>query len=152
MKKTFKSEKLLIGEISRAGERLFRLLRGLTIGQLIGMIRKQLGMSQKVLSSRAKVPQATLSRLERDKGDVQISTVRKILGALSCDLMIVPVMRESIDLQRRRQARRIAEKHIRYLKGTMNLEKQEPDTDFLNELMKQKEEEILHSKTKLWEK
>jgi len=149
MKKTFKSEKLLIEEISGSGDRLSHLLRGLTIGQLIGIIRKQLGMSQKVLSSRAKIPQSTLSRVEQSKGEPNIATVRKILKSLSCDLILVPVIRESIDVQRRRQARRIAEKHIRYLKGTMNLEKQEPDSDFLDELMKQKEEELLHSKTKL---
>jgi transcriptional regulator with XRE-family HTH domain len=151
MKKNFKSEKLIIEEISRAGAQLQRLLRGLSIGQLIAIIRKQLGMSQQRLSSKAKIPQSSLSRVEQSNGQPNISTLRKILDALSCDLILVPVLRESIDRQRRKQARRIAEKHIRYLKGTMNLEEQEPDSHFLDELLKEKEEELLHSKTKLWE-
>lgn len=151
MKKIFKSEKLVVNEISRAGDHLQRLLRGLSIGQLIGIIRKQLGMSQKVLSSRAKIPQSTLSKVEQSKGQPNISTLRKILEALSCDFILIPILRESIDMQRRKQARRLAEKHLRYLKGTMSLEKQEPDLHFLDELMKEKEEEFLHSKTKLWE-
>ncbi len=151
MGKAFKSEKLMVEEISRAGARLVPPLRGLSIGQLIGIIRKQLGMSQKILSSKAKIPQSTLSRVEQGKGDQNIATVKKILNALSCDLILVPILREPIDVQRRRQARRVAEKHIRYLKGTMSLEKQEPDSDFLNELLTEKEEELLRSKAKLWE-
>jgi len=73
------------------------------------------------------------------------------LEALSCDVLLVPILREPIDIQRRNQARRMAEKHIKYLRGTMSLEKQEPDSRFLEELRKEKEEELLHSKLKLWE-
>ena len=151
MRKSSKSERLMIEEISKEGARLICPLRGLSIGQLICLIRKQLGMSQKVLSFRANIPQSTLSRVEQGKGEQNIATVKKILNALSCDLILVPVLRESIELQRRKQARRVAEKHIRYLRGTMSLEKQEPDADFFRELLKEKEEELLRSKSKLWE-
>lgn len=151
MKKTFKSEKLVLQEITAYGNHIRHLLRGLSIGQFIGMIRKQLGMSQKILAARAKIPSSTLSRVEQVKGAPNLTTLKKILDALSCDLLLIPILRESIDIQRRKQARRIAEKQIRYLKGTMSLEEQEPDPHFLEELRKEKEEELLHSKAKLWE-
>ncbi len=151
MRKSLRSEKLVLDEISEVGGRIRPLLRGMSMGQFIAMIRKQLGMSQKVLSSRAKIPQSTLSRVEQSKGDATLSTLKKIMNALSCDVVLVPILRESIDVQRRKQARRVAEKHIRYLQGTMSLEKQEPDARFFEALLKEKEEELLHSKTKLWE-
>lgn len=151
MRKSLRSEKLVLDEISEVGGRIRPLLRGMSIGQFIAMIRKQLGMSQKVLSSRAKIPQSTLSRVEQCKGDASLSTLKKIMDALSCDVILVPILRESIDVQRRKQARRVAEKQIRYLQGTMSLEKQEPDVRFFEALLKEKEEELLHSKTKLWE-
>ena len=152
MKKPFKSEKLMIEELSHAALDIRKLVRGLSIGQMIGIIRKQLGMSQRNLAEKAKIPQPTVSSIEQGKQAPNLSTLNKILEALSCDLILIPLLRESIDAQRRRQARRLAEKHVRYLRGTMNLEKQEPDAQFLEELIKQKEEEILHSKTKLWDK
>jgi transcriptional regulator with XRE-family HTH domain len=152
MKKRHRSEKVILDELSELGGLLRKLLRGLSIGQWIAMIRKQLGMSQKNLSSRAKIPPSTLSRIEQDKGVPNLSTLKKILDAVSCDLILVPVLRESIDHQRRKQARLKAEKHAQYLMGTMSLEEQEPDSRFLRELMKEKEEEWLHAKTKLWDK
>lgn len=59
---------------------------------------------------------------------------------------------ESIDSIRRKQARKQAENHIRYLKGTMSLEKQQPDSKLLEELLKQEEERLLRGPgSKLWE-
>lgn len=151
MGKRFKSEKIVLDEMTEALMSIRYVFRGLSIGQWISMIRNQLGMSQKVLSRRAKIPQPTLSRIEQGKGEANIGTLVKILNAMSCDLILAPILRESVESQRRKEARKKAEKHIRYLKGTMSLEKQEPDSRFLQELMKEKEEEYLHSKLKLWE-
>lgn len=151
MGKRFKSEKIVLDEMTEALMGIRHVFRGLSIGQWISMIRKQLGMSQKVLSKRAKIPQPTLSRIEQGKGEANIGTLVKILNAMSCDLILAPILRESVEVQRRKEAWKKAEKHIRYLKGTMSLEKQEPDSRFLQELMKEKEEEYLHSKIKLWE-
>jgi hypothetical protein len=83
---------------------------------------------------------------------VTLSTLNKILNAISCDLVIVPLLRDSIDVTRRKQARKIAEKQVRYLKGTMNLEDQQPDARFMEELIKQEEEHLLQDPSaKLWE-
>ena len=152
MKSYFASEKLLIEEIMQAAQKTRAAVRGLSIGALIKSIRVQLGMSQKTLAKRASVPQSTISRIEKGERDANLSTLNKILGAILCDLVIVPLVRDSIDSLRLKQARKMAEKQVRYLKGTMNLEDQQPDSRFIAELIKQEEERLLQGpNSKLWE-
>ncbi len=125
--------------------------RGLTIGALIKSVRKQLGMSQKALAGRAGVPQSTISRIEQEERDANLATLNKVLAAISCDLVIVPLLQDSIEAIRRNQARKMAEKQVRYLKGTMNLEDQQPDERFIEELIKQEEERFFRGpNAKLW--
>ena len=152
MKSFSPSEKLLIEEITQAAQKTRVAVRGLTIRALIKSIRVQLGMSQKALAKRAGVPQSTISRIEQEERDANLSTLNKILGAISCDLVIVPLLQDSIDAIRRKQARKMAEKQVRYLKGTMNLEDQQPDSRFIAELIKQEEERLLQGpNSKLWD-
>lgn len=152
MKSFSPSEKLLIEEIMQAAQKTRIAVRGLTIGALIKSIRVQLGMSQKVLAQRAGVPQSTISRIEQEERDANLSTLNKILGAISCDLVIVPLLQDSVDTIRRKQARKMAEKQVRYLKGTMNLEDQQPDSRFIAELIKQEEERLMQGpNSKLWD-
>ena len=152
MKSFSPSEKLLIEEIMQAAQKTRVAVRGLTIGALIKSIRVQLGMSQKALAKRAGVPQSTISRIEQEERDANLSTLNKILGAISCDLVIVPLLQDSIDAIRRKQARKMAEKQVGYLKGTMNLEGQQPDPRFITELIKQEEERLLQGpNSKLWD-
>jgi transcriptional regulator with XRE-family HTH domain len=146
------SEKLLIEEVMQASQKAKLAIRGLPIGALIKSIRVQLGMSQKTLARRAGVPQSTISRIEQGQRDTSLSMLSKILEAISCDLVVAPVLKDSIDVIRRKQARKIAEKQLRYLKGTMNLEDQQPDPRFIEELLKQEEERLLQGpNSKLWE-
>jgi|SRR3990170_1382814 len=146
------SEKLLIEEIMQAAQKMRLAVRGLSIGALIKSIRIQLGMSQKALAGRAGVPQSTVSRVEHGQRDVSLSTLQKILGAISCDLVIAPLLQDSIEAIRRKQARKIAEKRVSYLKGTMNLEEQQPDPRFIEEILKREEEHLLQGPgSKLWE-
>lgn len=152
MKSKSSAEELVIQEIMQTSEKMKSIIRGLSIGTLIKYIRIQLGISQKILSKRAGVRQATISRMEQNQNNISLLTLRKILNALSCDLLIAPLLRDSIDNIRLGQARKVAEKQIRYLKGTMNLEEQQPDTRFIEKLLKQEEENLLQgSNTKLWE-
>ncbi len=144
------SEKLILEEISKRGKELYLLLKGLTVGQMVALIRKQFKMSQRILAKRARVPQSTISNLEQSKKQPNLATLKKILEALFCDLVLVPILREPIEVLRRKQARKKAEKHIRYLKGTMSLEKQEPDSRLLEELIKEETEELFKSNN-LWE-
>lgn len=152
MKSYSPSEKLLIEEIMQAAHKTRVAVRGLTIGALIKSIRAQLGMSQKALAKRAGVPQSTISRIEQEERDANLSTLNKILSAISCDLVIVPLLQDSIDAIRRKQARKMAEKQVSYLKGTMNLEDQQPDSRFIAELIKQEEERLMQGpNSKLWD-
>jgi len=151
MKSFSPSEKLLIEEVTQYAKKTKIATRGLTIGALIRSIRTQLGMSQKELAKRAGVPQSTVSRIEQEQRDVSLSTLHKILSAISCDLVIAPLLQDSIDAIRHKQARKTAVKHVRYLKGTMNLENQQPDSRFIEVLLKQEEEHLLQGpNAKLW--
>ena len=152
MKSYSASEALLIEEVTSASLKAKMATRGLGVGDLIRTIRTQLGMSQKVLANRAGVPQSTVSRIERGQSDMSVSTLHKILKALSCDLVVTPLLCDSVDTIRRKQARKVAEKQIRYLKGTMNLEDHQPDSRFIEELIKREEESLLQGPgSKLWE-
>lgn len=146
------SEQFFIEELSQASKTVKVACKGLSIGSLIKSIRSQLGMSQSTVAKRAGIPQSTVSRVEQGKKDVSLSTLGKVLHALSCDLVIAPLMHDSISAIRRRQARKIAEKEVRYVTGTMNLENQQPDSLFMKNLLKQEEERLLHEpKAKLWD-
>src|SRR6185437_12222687 len=134
MKKQARTQKLILEEITEAASKLNLSLRGLSIGQIIAMIRTQLGMSQTTLAKRAAVPQSTISRVEKSKQTPNLSTLNKILGALSCKLILAPLLLQKIDTIKRKQARHIAQNNIRYLQGTMSLEKQEPDAQLIESL------------------
>ena len=109
-------------------------------------------MSQKALAKRAGVPQSTISRVEQEERDVNLSTLNKILSAISCELVIVPLLQDSIEAIRCKQARKMAEKQLRYLQGTMNLEDQQPDSRFIAELIQQEQKRLLEGPgAKLWE-
>jgi transcriptional regulator with XRE-family HTH domain len=151
MKPYSPSEKLFIEEIMSAARQLRGATKGLSIGSLIKSIRVQLGMSQKALAQRAGVPQSTVSRIEKGQSDTTLSTLNKLLQALSCDLVMAPLLQGSTDSIRLKQAKKLAEKQVSYLKGTMNLEEQQPDFRFIEELLRQEEELLLHGpNTKLW--
>jgi len=152
MKSFSLSERVLIKEITQNAQRMRAALKNLNLGLLIRSIRKQLGMSQKALAKRAGVPQSTVSRVEQGKKDVNISTLHKILGAICCDLVMVPVLQDSIDSIRQKQALKVAERHVRYLEGTMSLENQKPDDAFVGELLKMEKEDLLRETgSKLWD-
>lgn len=55
---------------------------------MIKLIRTHLGMSQTALSIRAEIPQSTVSRIEQGRREANLSTLQKILKAISCDLVI----------------------------------------------------------------
>lgn len=152
MKHRHFSEKLLLEEVSKQAAEAKRVSRNLPVGAFIRLIRKQLGMSQSLLARRAKVPQSTVSRVEKGEKEAKLSTLLKIFDALSCDLVLIPLLRDSIRSIRHCQAEKVAKKHVRYLKGTMSLEKQEPDEQFLEELRNQETEKLLHGPDfRLWE-
>ena len=96
------SKKLFVEDVMRASLQLTKALKGLSIGALIKEIRTQLGMTQVVLARRAGVPQSTISRIERSPGDMSTATLCKILQAMSCELVIAPLLNDSIESIRKK--------------------------------------------------
>ena len=147
-----KSEKLFLEEIFSCIKDLNNVQKKVSIGQLLALIRRQLKISQRILAKRAKVPQSTISRIESGHLWTNIITLRKIFDALSCDLFVIARPRENLDSIRRKQARIKAEKKVRYLQGTMALEKQELDPKMFSELIEKEEKKLLNSPGfELWE-
>ena len=152
MGKSSISEKLVIDEVTKASVQLRSALRGMPIGTLVRSIRTQLGMSQATLAKRSGVPQPTISRIEHGQENFELSTLRKILRAMSFDLILAPVSEGSINSIREDQAKKNAQKRVQYLSGTMNLEQQHPDPKFIESLLKQEMERLFHGSGKqLWE-
>lgn len=152
MKEPRKSEKLLLEGIANSARALLQQQRGLEIGQLITLIRGQLRMSQRALARRAKIPQSTISKIESGRLQPNVSTLRKILNSVECDLLITAIPRESLETIQKNQAITKAKRKIQYLQGTMSLEKQEPDQEMLRELINDEIKDLLESSgTELWE-
>lgn len=152
MRRQSSAERILIQEVVNESKKLKLAMRGFAIGGFIKLIRQHLGMSQKALAKHARVPQSTISRIEQGQRDASISTLTKILDSLACDLVIAPALRESIEIIRRKQARKMAEKRINYLKGTMNLEEQQPDVQFIESLLQEEIAQLLQGPDyKLWD-
>ena len=150
--KNKKSEKILLEKIDKSAKSLQEEQRGLEIGQLITLIRGQLGMSQRALAKRASTPQSSISKIELGHLKPNIKTVEKILDALDCDLLITAIPRGNIESIREKQALKKAMQKIQYLKGTMSLEDQEPREELLKELLKEEVKSLLISSgKKLWE-
>lgn len=152
MAKPKKSEKLFLEEIFLAGKTLQKKLRGLSVGRLIPLIRRQLGMSQRSLAARALIQQSSIGRIESEHLDPNVSTLKKIVEAMGCDLVITIVPRTDLDTTRKNQAKRKAEQKISYLHGTMSLEKQAPNQKLLKELLDEEVKNLLDSSgSALWD-
>lgn len=70
-------------------------MEALPAHDLIRMIRSGLRMTQAQLAKRAGMPQSHLAKIETGKVDVQLSTLRRIFRAMSCELVLVPKFQKS---------------------------------------------------------
>ncbi|MBF5058792.1 helix-turn-helix domain-containing protein [Candidatus Neptunochlamydia vexilliferae] len=147
-----KSEKLFVERVVAAAQKLQIEQKGVEIGPLIALIRKQLKMSQRVLAKRAKVPQSTVSKIESGRLKPNAGTLEKILSAMESDLLITIVPKESLEMILKKQAIVKVKQKMAYLKGTMNLEKQKPDEALFRELFDEEVRKILELPGReLWE-
>ncbi len=145
MVKPKKSERIFLEGNFLAGKVLQKKLQGLSVGQLIPLIRRQLGMSQRILAARAGIQQSSVARIESEHFDTNISTLKKIVEAMECDLVVTIVPRTDLKTIRESQAKLKAEQKIRYLHGTMSLEKQAPNQKLLKELHDEEVKNLLDS-------
>lgn len=60
------------------------------LGSIIRRYRKNNGMSQGVLGSKASLRQATISDLEKGDSDASLKTMMDILAALDLELVVRP--------------------------------------------------------------
>ncbi|NGX32069.1 MAG: hypothetical protein K1060chlam4_00107 [Candidatus Anoxychlamydiales bacterium] len=145
-----KSEKLFLLDIFKSSKNLQKVQQNISVGDLIGLIRRQLGMSQRVLARKSKVYQSTISRIESGVLSPNIDTLNKLFEALSCSLIITARPYEDLDKVKIKQAYKQAEKKVNYLLGTMALEKQRPDQRFIEEQIEEEKNKLINSKD-LWD-
>jgi predicted DNA-binding mobile mystery protein A len=120
-------------------------------GDWIRILRDSLRMTQAELASRAKITQPHLAGIESGKTDPQISTLKRIFEAMSCDLVLEPRPRKPIKELLRGRARSVALKRLKQSMGTMALEQQAPDADVFKHLLEKRTDEILTDRReKLW--
>jgi predicted DNA-binding mobile mystery protein A len=117
----------------------------------IRILRDSLRMTQAELASRAKITQPHLAGIESGKTDPQISTLKRIFDAMSCDLVLEPRPRKPIKEVLRGRARTVALQRLNQSMGTMALEHQAPEADVFRHLLEKRTDEILlDRREKLW--
>lgn len=152
MKKIRVAERHFLNQLTKISETLTSGNKQVSPGFLVALIRKRLRMTQQMLAKRAKLPQSMISRIEANKVEPSIKTLKKIFDALYCDVVMVPIPRKDFDTILQEQASRVAKRRISYLRGTMALEKQQPKNVMLQELIKEEERNILNSDSgKIWQ-
>ena len=118
----------------------------------IRILRDSLRMTQAELASRAKITQPHLAGIESGKTDPQISTLKRIFEAMSCDLVLEPRPQKPIKELLRGRARGIAFKRLKQSMGTMALEHQAPEADVFKQLLEKRTDDILADRReKLWQ-
>jgi len=117
----------------------------------IKLMRNSLRMTQAELAQRAKLSQPHLAGIESGKTDPQISTLKRIFEAMSCDLVLEPRPKKPIKEMLRGRARSVALKRLKQSMGTMALEHQAPEADVFKQLLEKRTDEILtDQREKLW--
>ena len=120
-------------------------------GEWIRILRTSLRMSQAELAKRASIPQSHIASIETGKTDPQLSTMRRIFNALSCDLVIEPRPAKSLQDLLRDRARAVALRRLKQSMGTMALENQAPDAEVFRKLLENRTDEIVNDKREhLW--
>ena len=152
MKKISIAEKHFLEQLTRVSEAISGGNKQISPGFIVALTRKRLKMSQMTLARRAQLPQSMISKIEANKTEPSIKTLKKIFDALYCDVVVVPIPRKNFDLVLQEQVHRVATKRVQYLTGTMALEKQGPKKVLIQDLIKEEERELLNSNSgKMWD-
>jgi transcriptional regulator with XRE-family HTH domain len=145
-------EEQLAQSLIKKGKGLANDQEVISAGALILLLRQSLQMNQRQLAQRAGVPHSTISRIERGEMHPNEDTLHKIFAAMECDIAFVPVPRfKNIPALLREKAKRLAEKRLIKVEGTMALEKQRPEKKWRHKLLESEIERILQSPSQLWD-
>ena len=89
-------------------------------------LREALAMSARQLAARVGITQSTLAKIEKGEVEktVSLKTLDRIAEALECHLVYALVPKESLEALIRRQSRLAAEKLVKRVSHSMDLEKQ----------------------------
>ena len=118
---------------------------------MIRMLRSSLHMTQSQLAKRAGLPQSHLARIESGKVDAQLSTLRKVFAALFCDALIVPKFQRSLEDALEQRIRDKARRNVARVSGTMALERQMPDEETIQALIRSEESRLrAHPSSEIW--
>ena len=146
------SEKKYIDKILKFGEKLPEEIINVSPGLLISLMRKRLRMSQKYLAKKIGVSQPYIARFESGKLIPSLTMLEKIFKVMDCSFSIILVPQKMPDEILKGQAKKIAQKRMKYIKGTMSLESQMPNQEEMKELLMEEQNKILLSKTeKIWD-
>jgi transcriptional regulator with XRE-family HTH domain len=128
-----------------------RPIGALSYADWIRILRNSLRMTQAELAHRARISQPHLAGIEGGKIDPQISTLKRIYEALSCELSVEPRPNKPIKELLRGRARSVALKRLKRSTGTMALEGQAPEADVFRAILEKRTDEILNDRReKLW--
>lgn len=99
--------------------------RELPVGKALRRLREELGLHQWALACRIGMRQSMVSRIERG-ADLRVSTLRRLLEAMGCELIVLPATVRGIEglralsrlqeLQRREEGRRALAELLRKTK------------------------------------
>jgi len=150
--KQFSSEKKFLDKILTFGKSLPEEMIIIAPGLLISMLRKRLRMSQKYLAQKLGVSQPYIARIESGKSIPSNKTLKRIFNVMGCSFAIILIPEKMPDEILQEQAKKIAQKRIQYVEGTMSLESQLPSREDMKELLIEEEKKLLSSTSeKLWE-
>ena len=76
---------------------------------LIRKLRNNLHISQAQLAERTGLPQSHIAKIESGKTDAQLQTIKKILDALNCDMLVLPKPRMRFNEMIAQQAQDLAQ-------------------------------------------
>lgn len=124
----------------------------ISIGQQIYMLRFALGMTQGQLAKRMGTSQRAIVRLEKEGGDCQVSTLKRLAESVNCELLIRFVPKIDIEKFLHEKARQKAESLVTMSAASANIEIQKPSKNTIGLEIRRLIEEILHKKrSSLWE-
>jgi predicted DNA-binding mobile mystery protein A len=120
----------------------------------IKAIREALGMSARQLAARLGISQAAVAKIET--GEVRkttsLQTLERVAEALECKLVYALVPRDTLEKMVQRQAKLVAEKIVKRVSHTMELEKQgispRREKEQIEELAQEMAQELARN---LWE-
>ncbi len=147
-----RAEEKFIDQVLNAGAKLAKEVIGFSPGVLLRLLRKRLRMTQKQLAKRAGFPQSYIASIESGRKKPPTETLEKIFRALYCSFTFLLIPEAQANHIVEHQASEAATKRVKYVAGTMALEKQLPRKSILQEMIAEEKQKLLNSKsTKIWD-